>query len=47
MNEEERKSQCSRYCIRGTVVSMEDLKARMQAFADYYIQTMVEPFKWN
>ena len=47
MSEEGRKSDCSGYCIRGTLVSMEDLKAKIPAFLDYYIQTMAEPFKWN
>ena len=32
---------------RGNFVSVEDLKAKVLAFVDYYNQTMAKPFKWN
>jgi hypothetical protein len=32
---------------RGSFVSVEDLKAKVLAFVDYYNQTMAKPFKWN
>jgi transposase len=32
---------------RGSFVSVEDLKAQVLAFVDYYNQTMAKPFKWN
>jgi transposase len=32
---------------RGNFVSVDDLKAKVLAFVDYYNQTMAKPFKWN
>ena len=32
---------------RGSFVSVEDLKARVLAFIDYYNRTMAKPFKWT
>jgi DDE superfamily endonuclease len=32
---------------RGNFVSVEDLKAKVLAFVNYYNQTMAKPFKWN
>jgi hypothetical protein len=32
---------------RGNFVSVEDLKAKVLAFVDYYNRTMAKPFKWN
>lgn len=32
---------------RGNFVSVDDLKAKVLAFVDYYNRTMAKPFKWN
>jgi putative transposase len=32
---------------RGSFVSVEDLKARVLAFIDYYNRTLAKPFKWT
>lgn len=32
---------------RGSFVSVEDLKARVLAFIDYYNRTLARPFKWT
>ena len=32
---------------RGSFTSVEDLRARVLAFIDYYNQTMAKPFKWT
>jgi putative transposase len=32
---------------RGSFLSVEDLKAKVLAFIDYYNQTMAKPFKWT
>ena len=32
---------------RGSFTSVEDLKAKVLAFIDYYNRTMAKPFKWK
>jgi hypothetical protein len=32
---------------RGSFPSVEDLKAKVLAFIDYYNRTMAKPFKWT
>jgi putative transposase len=32
---------------RGSFTSVEDLKAKVLAFIDYYNRTMAKPFKWT
>jgi hypothetical protein len=32
---------------RGSFTSIEDLRAKVLAFIDYYNQTMAKPFKWT
>ena len=32
---------------RGTFISLEDLKAKVLAFIEYYNRTMAKPFKWT
>ncbi|GAC1366373.1 MAG: transposase [Ktedonobacteraceae bacterium] len=32
---------------RGSFTSIEDLRAKVLAFVDYYSQTMAKPFKWT
>jgi len=32
--------------MRGSFTSVEDLKAKVLAFIDYYNRTMAKPFKW-
>ena len=32
---------------RGTFTAVEDLKAQVLAFIDYYNRTMAKPFKWT
>jgi hypothetical protein len=32
---------------RGSFISIEDLRAKVLAFIDYYNQTMAKPFKWT